>query len=266
MLIKTFYKKTGPGLLGAAITFALLAIFILPAGASPKKGLGIGTQDRNWRMEVQEENVSWYYNWSQTKPAGVPANIEFVPMAWNGSVAEKLNLPPGTKNLLGYNEPDRPDQANMTIDLAVQDWPLLEKRGIALGSPAPSWWSAGWMKQFMQVAQQKDLKVDFVCVHWYNIPDPAFFLKTIQQVYDTYHKPIWITEFAVGLFGPNQPTFTPDQVATFMKAVLPQLEKLPYVQRYAWFPSDPKDRALGASALYNSDGSMTPLGKLYASY
>jgi len=252
---------------GRAIVACLLVLFIcIPAGASPKKGLGIGTQDPKSIMELQESKVAWYYNWSQDKPAGLPADIEFVPMAWNGSVAEHLKLPAGTKAVLGYNEPDRPDQANMTIELAVKDWPLLEKPGISVGSPAPSWWSADWMKQFMQAASTDNLRVDFVCVHWYNVPDPAFFLKTIQQVHDTYHKPIWITEFAVGLFGPNQPTFTPDQVATFMRAVLPQLEKLPYVERYAWFPSDPHDKALGASALYNSDGSLTPLGKLYASY
>ncbi|HEX5323863.1 MAG TPA: glycosyl hydrolase [Capsulimonadaceae bacterium] len=247
------------------ILTAVLAV-ALPADASSKKGLGISTNDPHWSMELQESKVAWYYNWSQNKPDGLPTGIEFVPMAWNGVVAERLNLPKGTKAVLGFNEPDRPDQANMSIDLAVKDWPLLDKTGILLGSPAPSWWSAEWMKQFMQVAAQKNLRIDFVCIHWYNVPDPAFFLKTIQQIHDTYHKPIWITEFAVGLFGPNQPTFTPDQVAAFMKAVLPQLEKMPYVQRYAWFPSDTSDKALGASALFNKDGSPTPLGQIYASY
>lgn len=247
---------------------AIAAVFVLsiPAFASLKKGIGISTNDPHWAMELRELNVSWYYNWSQDKPADLPTGIEFVPMAWNGNVAEHLNLPPGTKALLGFNEPDRPDQANMTVDQAVADWPLLEKPGVALGSPAPSWWSADWMKQFMQTASQRNLKVDFVCIHWYNIPDPQFFLNTIQQIYAAYHKPIWITEFAVGLFGPNQPTFTPDQAAAFMQAVLPALDKLPYVQRYAWFPSDPHSKALGASALFNDDGSLTPLGKLYASF
>lgn len=245
---------------------ALMTLLSAPLSASPKKGIGISTNDRHLAIELQESHVSWYYSWGQDKPAGVPAGVEFVPMAWNGAVAEHLKLPPGSKVLLGFNEPDRPDQANMTVDQALADWPLLEKPGVAIGSPAPSWWSVDWMKQFMQAAAAQNDRVDFVCIHWYNVPDPQFFLNTLQQIHDAYHKPIWITEFAVGLFGPNQPNYTPDQVASFMQAVLPQLEKLPYVQRYAWFPADPHAQPLAASALFDDDGSLTPLGKIYASY
>ena len=172
-----------------AVALTALIALAIPAFASPKKGIGISTNDPHWAMELRESNVAWYYNWGQDKPANIPPGIEFVPMAWNGDVAEHLNLPHGTKVLLGFNEPDRPDQANMTVDQALADWPLLEKADVALGSPAPSWWSADWMKQFMQTAAQQNLRVDFVCIHWYNVPDPQFFLNTIQQIYATYHKP-----------------------------------------------------------------------------
>ena len=50
-----------------------------------------------------------------------------------------------------------------------------------------------------------------------------------------------------------------------MRVVLPAMDKLDYVQRYAWYSASPDDAALGASALFQKDGSLTDLGRLYAS-
>jgi len=70
----------------------------------------------------------------------------------------------------------------------------------------------------------------------------------------------------VGLFGKDEPTFTVEQTEDFMRAVLPELEKRDYVQRYAWIPARSTSKHLGSSALFNDDGSLTELGKIYASY
>jgi hypothetical protein len=243
-----------------------MSISTVRASASAKKGIGLSTHDANWAQKVSEANVSWVYTWGHDLPADLPKGVEFVPMVWNDRNIDNLVIPAGSKELLGFNEPDMGDQAHMTVDAAVADWPTLEKTGLTLGSPSPAWWSTQWMKDFMGQADAKNLRVDFVCVHWYNVPDPKFFLKTIDDIHDAYHRPIWITEFAVGLFTKNPPTYTPQQVADFMRVVIPELEKRDYVQRYAWFPSNPNSKRLGASALFNADGSLTDLGKLYASY
>jgi hypothetical protein len=58
---------------------------------------------------------------------------------------------------------------------------------------------------------------------------------------------------------------TPQQAMDFMKVALPTMDKLDYVQRYSWFSASPDSAALGASALFSKDGSLTDLGKLYAS-
>lgn len=234
--------------------------------ASTKKGLGLSTRSADWAQKVTEANVSWVYTWGQDQPADLPAGVEFVPMVWGGRSAENLKLPANTKEVLGFNEPDRPDQSNMTVDQVVNDWAILEKTGLPLGSPAPSWWSAQWMQDFMTDANQQKLRIDFICIHWYNVPDAQKFLDTIDKIHGTYQKPIWITEFAVGLFGNNVPTFTPEQTEDFMRTVIPGLEKRDYVQRYAWFPASPTSKHLGSSALFNDDGSLTDLGKLYASF
>ena len=38
--------------------------------------------------------------------------------------------------LLGFNEPDQPDQANMTVQQALDLWPHLMATGMRLGSPS----------------------------------------------------------------------------------------------------------------------------------
>jgi hypothetical protein len=49
-----------------------------------------------------------------------------------------------------------------------------------------------------------------------------------------------------------------------MRQVIPQLNHRSYVQRYSWFSASTGDAALGQSALFNNDRSLTDLGKLYA--
>ena len=248
------------------VSLLILVLSASAVAASTKKGIGLSTHDTHWAQEVAASKVAWVYTWGQEQPADLPSGVEFVPMVWSDKVADSLNLPKDAKEVLGFNEPDMADQSHMTVDRAVDEWSILEKTGLPLGSPAPAWWSTQWMKDFMAQADTKPLRVDFVCVHWYNVPNPQFFLDTIDKIHDAYHKPIWITEFAVGLFGKNKPTFTAQQTADFMRAVVPELEKRDYVQRYAWFPARASSKHLGSSALFNDDGSLTDLGKLYASY
>jgi len=68
---------------------------------------------------------------------------------------------------LGFNEPDHPDQANMTVQQALDLWPHLTATGMRVGSPAtaadPSS-SGSWLEQFMDGAKARGYRVDFVCV------------------------------------------------------------------------------------------------------
>jgi hypothetical protein len=51
-----------------------------------------------------------------------------------------------------------------------------------------------------------------------------------------------------------------------MKEVLPKLEKLDFVERYAWFTSSPDHAKLGPSALFDHDGNATKLGAFYSEH
>ena len=115
----------------------------------------------------------------------------------------------------------------------------------------------------------------------YKVPTekfPAFrevfdkkFLQRLDAVYKHYGKPIWITEFAVADWSARQAgtnRYSEEQVMAFMKAVIPELEKRSYVERYAWFGAGrgSGSEAVRTSRLVDSQGALTPLGRLYASF
>ncbi len=243
------------------------------AQPSGKKGVGHGTKNEKDWARVKSLNVSWLYNWGSTFAAGKPKEIEYVPMIWSGkeakNVRSRVEAVKAQKHqtLLGFNEPDKKEQANMTVAQALELWPALMASGMRLGSPGAAHPDKEWMKEFMAKAVEKKYRVDFVCVHWYWLPKPADFLGKLRAINKLYNLPIWITEFAVADWEttkekPNQ--FSEDEVAAFLQKVLPELEKTPYIERYAWFPSGPNFPALSSSALFDKDGNLTKVGKVYA--
>lgn len=244
------------------------------AKSSPKKGFCVVARpDGKWKQQVTALNAHWFYSWGGDKPAGVPANVEFVPMDWgyygnkdNGHVKwlAKVKAQPGVKTLLTFNEPDGKQQANLPVDKALEAWPQEMGTGLTLGSPAGVFPDREWMTAFMNGVKEKKYRVDFITIHWYGGADPNGFLGMLQRVHELYHKPLWVTEFCPADWSGKRGV-SPKQVADFMRVVLPEMNRRDYVQRYAWFSASPDDAALGAGALFAKDGSLTELGRLYAS-
>lgn len=238
-----------------------------------KKGIGHGIKNEKDWNKLKALNVSWLYNWNSTVANGKPKEIEYVPMIWNGTSSKKVGpriealKAQGHKTLLGFNEPDQKEQANMTVAQALELWPVLMESGMRLGSPGAAQPDKEWMKEFMAKAAEKKYRVDFVCVHWYWHPKPADFLGKLRAIHKLYNLPIWITEFAVADWEtsrekPNR--FSEEEVAAFLQKVLPELEKTHWIERYAWFPSGPNFPALSSSALFDKEGNLTKVGKAYA--
>jgi hypothetical protein len=261
--------------LTAAVSVGALTSFAAEPASKPigKKGIGHGIQNEQDWKKMKALNISWLYNWNSKIAAGQPKELEYVPMIWNGKDPKKLQTRidglkgQNHKTLLGFNEPDQKEQANMSVELALELWPTLMKSGLRLGSPGAAHPDKEWMKEFMAKAAEKKYRVDFVCVHWYWEPRPADFLGKLRQLHNLYEKPLWITEFAVADWDvkPDKPhRFSEDEVADFLRKVLPELEKTPWIERYAWFPSGPKFPALTSSALFDKDGNLTKVGKVYA--
>ena len=266
---------------GLALATGLLAIAGLgaPAQAGPvtKKGFDIvANKDGKWLSYVKALNVHWFYTWGGGEPADVPAGMEFVPMNWgyygnkdDGTVKwlAQMKAQPGVKHFLGFNEPDGKDQANLTVDRALEGWQYMDQLHMSVGSPAAVHADGDWMQKFMQGVDQKHYRVDFITIHWYGDCNAQGFLGYLARVHDLYHRPLWVTEFSPGDWsaGPNHPNrYSTQQVADFMKAVLPAMNKLDYIQRYSWYSAGTDDYALGKGALFNKDGSLTELGRIYA--
>ncbi len=225
---------------------------------------------------IAEINVSWFYTWQpHTMRITKPDRVEFVPMIWGETFVEPKQLELAKKSgsvLLGFNEPDLPDQANMTVQQALDLWPHLTATGMRVGSPAtaadPSL-SGSWLEQFMDGAKARAYRVDFVCVHWYgekfDIDGAVSRLKNfLQAVHHKFQLPIWLTEYSLIRWS-NPPTYPSwEQQAKFASKSIEMLETLPFVERYAWYSLSPwmKDGS-DRNSLYYQDGDLTPAGVAY---
>lgn len=162
-----------------------------------------------------------------------------------------------------FNEPDLGTQANMAVSTAVSVWktnmePFYGQAKLI--SPAvtngPSPMGLTYLSNF--VSQCTGCHIDACAIHWYDsATNVAYFQAYIPQAHTACGgKPIWITEF--GASG------TDAQIVTFLQTVLPWLDSLDYVERYAYFYA-------GASSdgqyLVNSAGTgLSTIGQVFNSY
>jgi hypothetical protein len=173
-------------------------------------------------------------------------------------------------DLLSFNEPDMSGQANMTPAQALSLWPQLMATGLKLGSPAVATGGAtpgGWLDQFMSGAAARGYRVNFITLHWYGAdfatgPAVSQLQSYLQAVHARYHKPIWLTEFALANFGASPQTPGRRQQAAFLTAATAMLQGLSYVQRYAWFglEATPTDGSMG---LFRSGPAATTVGRAF---
>ena len=202
-----------------------------------KKGFASGSNEAKDAL-----NISWFYNWntgSNTTP-----NIEYVPIRQTQFWPDfgPAYTKEGYTHLLGYNEPDRPDQANMSVEDAISYWPGLLKSGLRVGSPATSDPFNPWMGTFMAQAEAKNYRIDYMAIHCYWYKTTAQWKSDLQSIYDRYKRPIWITEWNIGANWtgnsfPDGPTLLTDANAAKHKndlaGILDLLETTEYVERYS---------------------------------
>ena len=245
-----------------------------------KKGIGMAYKETTWSTRIGRLKPFWHYSWNRDLRDEIPDSVEYVPMFWgSGSVTDSeidkikdLVNAGKVKNVLGFNEPDLETQSNLTVDEAIALWPKLEEIGVPLGSPAPTGTNNGWLDEFMTRAEQENLRVDFVCIHIYRSNNPDLFLDIVDNVFQKYNKPIWITEMAVvddGAVSVEDNKYTYSQVLGTMRTLLPELYNRKYVKRFAWFTGtkdSPNYPRLVSSILYDEEDNLTELGQYYANY
>jgi autotransporter-associated beta strand protein len=211
-------------------------------------------------------NVQWKYNWNNDQNS--TRDVQYIPIRqnrwWPGLGSDWRAR--GSDHLLGYNEPDRPDQANMSVDDAISSWPDLLATGLRVGAPAVSdGGRGGWLYPFMDQADAADLRVDFVPIHYYQCHNPANpagaatqMYNFLKATYDEVKRPLWVTEWNNGAnwTGCGDPTFAQQQAA--IAEIIEMLDETPFVERYALY-----NWVEDARRVKWDDGSLTAAGVTY---
>lgn len=251
-----------------------------------KKGICVNEKDMGVAVDPADMNIGWYYNWGTKsfKETGFKNtkfnDVDFVPMFWKdpdeaySKAFQRFNQQ-GYKYVLGFNEPDLVWESNYKADVAMRRWMkdfIPNKGNVLLGSPATSvfpQWSDWWKTYWNMLPDGGKSATNFIAVHnynkFYNGKDTALqYLEEIDECYNKYRKPIWITEFAMWRFDKNDASGCA-KTQEFMKIVLKGLNERSYVERYAWFSPDLQSKDASSSSLFDyATGNLTTIGKIYA--
>ncbi|MGO4545336.1 glycosyl hydrolase [Paenibacillus sp. 2TAB23] len=254
----------------------------LPQPIANKKGAAAIKYLSAEPSKLSDLGIGWAYNWS-IDYTGDALAMDYVPMLWGpGAVTDETidKLKEGKAegrydSLLGYNEPELVQQSNTSVIDTIKDWPRLMETGLRLGSPAVAYtydnsYAAGkdWLKQFMEQIEDRHYPVDFITLHFYpDFTDPNAVSKlksTLEALYNEYEKPIWITEIGAIPFGTTYQTPSEALAVKFLKELVPMLEGLPFVERYAWFGDNcAHDQGCAYTTLYDMEDSLTPIGHAF---
>lgn len=195
-----------------------------------------------------KDHLGWYYDWSPVPRRNSPG-ITPVPMLWGGGGTSRtdaahfdkfLHMPDTPKYVLGFNEPDCPGQdvsANMAVSHGVNLWNSMivpwAKKGTLLGSPAMCHQRhETWLKDFSRKPLARSW--DFTAIHIYK-PDLAGVQANIDYYWNTYRKPIWVTELGcVFDDGGWRPCTDQKYINRWIYDVVDLLENNPHVAAYAY--------------------------------
>jgi len=224
--------------------------------------------------------VSWIYTWSwDYAPLSIPSNVEWVPMLHKQADASgflnklKSGAYDNLKHILLFNEPDLnyPPYAyqmdvNTAISITLQAFDAMRARGKTwrVGTPVMAF-NMDWQRSYLNgvAAQCPSCKFSFMPLHLYTL-DANAFKSSVQNWYNTFGLPIWVTEWAQTDFAGRNWQSSLSDVQTFMSDTTSWMNAQSYVERYSWFgvmrAVDIQDKA---NIAMNWDGSRNTLGDQY---
>ncbi|RYD23900.1 MAG: hypothetical protein EOP88_02380, partial [Verrucomicrobiaceae bacterium] len=213
-------------------------------------------------------NAAWYYNWNNDQNSTL--NWEYVPIRqqrfWPGLPTNKTSV----THFLGYNEPDNPIEdsyqtlGNGSRDTAVAAWSDLLSTGLRVGSPACTDGGKWWLFDFMDKANAAGVRVDYIAIHYYRCGTTAAQFKSfLQEIWDRYQKPIWVTEFNNGANWTTCGDPTTEQNAAAIGSFIDMLDSTPWIERYAVYSNVEWQRNMTWDANWNGGSGLTPAGIVY---
>ncbi|MBN8459249.1 MAG: autotransporter-associated beta strand repeat-containing protein [Verrucomicrobia bacterium] len=213
-------------------------------------------------------NAAWYYNWNNDTNSAL--NWEYVPIRqqrnWPSYPSGKTNI----THLSGYNEPDNSVEDSYTSlgngsrDAAIAAWPELLATGLRVGSPACTDGGKWWLFDFMDKANAAGVRVDYITIHFYRCGQSAASFKSfLQEIWDRYQKPIWVTEFNNGANWTTCGDPTPEQNASAIGSFIDMLDSTPWIERYAVYSNVEWQRNMTWEAKWDGSAGLTPAGAVY---
>lgn len=215
----------------------------------------------------------WFYNWGPMPNEAYAACAEtydsgFVPQVWGKKNISEKEFWSNSYAILGFNEPDNQEEADMTAAQAAALWPQIEQRASELGiprigSPATTTPTVEdgnkqmkWYDDFFQACQ--GCKVDFLVVHMYKT-NTLSAKQTLSSLYERYHIPIWVKEINAGGRWSGLPM---EDHLEYMQELVPWMEEAPFIERYAWMSA--RNNLYAPTALIDSNtNQLSRLGELY---
>ncbi|XP_052782745.1 uncharacterized protein LOC128218991 [Mya arenaria] len=252
--------------------FIFLLFITCTSGRSWKKGVTAYAPKLRCDDFKALSNISWWYDWSSNLDRydhartlnNCPPNMDMAPMhvpmiktIWKNGTHPTLS--PGAKYVLGYNEPDHADQADLTPKQAADFWPEVERlsAGLPLISPVTAGQDFPWLDEFFRLCN--NCRVDYIGAHMYRCNADQI-MSFLQQLHRRYHKKVWLTEFAC----PH--TTDENDHLHLMQTLLPRLEAANYVYRYSWFSARFHGTAFvsnSTSLLHSDSSTLTKIGRFY---
>jgi hypothetical protein len=170
----------------------------------------------------------------------------------------------GYNTVLGFNEPNKVDQSNLTVATALSMWPAITANpAIRVSSPSTSADAPGqaWFTDFMTQAAAQSLRIDFIAIHWYGWNAGSCDARATQlESYVRWaeaipgNKPIWITEWGcLNLSNPD-----PATVQAFYSGAVAMFARHPRIERYAWYPWTTNNELVATA------GGLTSLGTVFS--
>ncbi len=226
-----------------------------------KKGIANDTREE----AIQALNAAWCYTWSEGPDRYPDCECVVNHIYEDYPSSRACGRVTHSTHLKTNNEPlNSDDDHPQDLTTILNNWENLMRTGMRLCSPSS--WDGSWsfMKDFLDAIDARGWRCDIVDLHCYWTSDRySSSSNGIPWAWNTYKRPIWISEFVWGASWNSNGAFasgvTEHQNAEAMKSIISNLNSWGYVERYAYWNSE-RD----PSKVYKSSG-LTELGEWYAS-
>lgn len=210
----------------------------------------------------------WTYQWGAGSDYGI--DYDCVPHMNHryGPSISTLGSSTYSPNIKTDNEPgNSADPEPATVDEVLARWEDLMRTGKRLMTPSSHDGSMNWFRAFLDSIDARGWRCEVLDFHCYWTEGQ---FGNLAGYVNTYHRPIWISEFVWGASWNNNGIFssehnrnnpsssTLEKNREVLSRILTNLNNWDYIERYCYW----NDEA-NCSKIYRN-GALTPAGKFFA--